>query len=116
MDSSSKKKNDKTYYIYILLCENDIYYTGIATDYKRRLEEHKNTNNSHKGAKFTKSHKPIKIVALWKCDTRSLASKLEIRIKKLSKDEKTMLVSNNRYFKKFFNDELSCSQYKKVSI
>ena len=55
--------NDKKYYIYILECENGILYTGITTDYMRRFDEHSKVNNSKKGAKFTKSHKPKKIVA-----------------------------------------------------
>ena len=76
------KKNEKNiYYIYILECENGILYTGITTDYKRRLKEHKGEDGLLKGAKFTKSHKPEKIVALWKTDNRSDASKLETRIK-----------------------------------
>ena len=36
----------QVYYVYILQCEGDILYTGIATDYKRRFDEHSNVNGS----------------------------------------------------------------------
>ena len=107
------KEDDKKsiYYIYMLLCENDILYTGVTTDYKRRFAEHSKINNSKKGAKFTKSHKPVKIVALWETDTRSNAQKLEARIKKLEKSDKVSLIKNNKKFKVFFNDTIDISNY-----
>ena len=98
----------------MLLCENDILYTGVTTDYKRRFAEHSKSNNSKKGAKFTKSHKPIKIVALWETKTRSDAQKLEARIKKLEKTDKELLIKNNKNFKVFFNDSIDISNYKKI--
>lgn len=111
------KKNEKNiYYIYILECENGILYTGITTDYKRRLDEHKNVNSSNKGAKFTKSHKPEKIVALWKTSTRSDASKLEARIKQLTKIEKIELIGNNKMFKLFFSEVIDCSVFRRLKI
>ena len=38
------------YYIYILLCSDNTYYTGFTTDVEKRLEEH----NLGKGAKYTR--------------------------------------------------------------
>ena len=100
----------------MLMCENDILYTGITTDYKRRLAEHKKINGSKKGAKFTKSHKPKKIVALWKTNTRSDALKLETRIKQLTKKEKLELIEDNKLFKYFFIEVLNCSNFKRLRI
>ena len=110
------KIENKNYYIYILKCENDILYTGIATDYKRRLNEHKKVNNSKKGAKFTKSHKPEEIVALWTTKTRSDASKLELRIKQLEKVEKNKLIDDNSYFKEYFRGLIDCRKFRRVLI
>ena len=107
-------KNSK-YYIYIILCENNVLYTGVTTDYKRRFMEHSGESGDKKGAKFTKSHIPIKIVALWKTDNRSNAQKLESRIKKLSHDEKEELINDRKYFKKVFNDELEISIYRRIT-
>ncbi len=108
--------NDKKYYIYILECENGILYTGITTDYMRRFDEHSKVNNSKKGAKFTKSHKPKKIVALWKTNSRSDASKLEARIKQLNKNEKQELISNNKIFKLFFSEFIDCYEFRRLKI
>lgn len=108
--------NDKCYYIYILSCENNILYTGVTTDYKRRFLEHSNANGTKKGAKFTKSHKPKKIVALWSTSGRSFAQKLEARIKQLTKDNKLLLINNNKNFKLFFNDVLEVDVYERIKI
>ena len=109
-------QGNNTYYIYILLCDNNILYTGIATDYKRRLEEHLKIDGSKKGAKFTKSHKPEKIVALWKTKTRSDALKLEIRIKQLEKSDKELLIKDNSYFKEFFRGLIDCRKFSRIDI
>lgn len=102
------------YYIYIIKCDGDRLYTGITTDYNRRLEEHKGIRK--KGAKFTKSFKPENIEALWTTLDRSYASKLEYRIKTLSKIQKNNLIDNNKYFKEYFNDYLDISKYKRKRL
>ena len=112
-----KKNNIKnSYYIYILKCENDILYTGIATDYKRRLDEHMKVSGSKKGAKFTKSHKPEEMVALWTTKTRSDASKLESRIKQLEKTDKNKLIADKTYFKEFFSGLIDCRKFRRVLV
>lgn len=102
------------YYIYIILCENNILYTGVTTDYKRRFMEHSGESGDKKGAKFTKSHKPIKIVALWRTDNRSNAQKLESRIKELSHSDKELLITDKKVFKIFFKDLLDIHLYKRL--
>ena len=112
-----KKNNIKnSYYIYILKCENDILYTGIATDYKRRLDEHMKVSGSKKGAKFTKSHKPEEIVALWTTKTRSDASKLESRIKQLEKSDKLKLIDGKSNLKEHFVGLIDCRKFRRVLI
>lgn len=105
----------KTYYIYIILCENNILYTGVTTDYHRRFLEHRRESGNDKGAKFTKNHKPISIVALWKVCGRSDAQKLESRIKKLTHEQKELLINDKKYFKNVFADELNISLYKRIT-
>ena len=104
------------YYTYILECDNSVLYTGIATDYERRFGEHAKLNGSKKGAKFTKSHKPEEIVAVWKTKTRSDASKLEIRIKQLDKRNKELLIDDNGYFKEFFTGLIDCRKFRRIDI
>ena len=105
----------KNYYIYIIRCENNILYTGIATDYKRRFDEHAKVNGSKKGAKFTKSHKPEEIVAVWKTKTRSDALKLEARIKQLDKADKEKLIDDNSLFKNYFTIMIDCRKFRRVN-
>ncbi len=81
---------DKKYYIYILRCADDTLYTGITTNLNRRFQEHQ-----HKcGAKYTKSHQALNIEVFWEVSGRSYASKLEYRLKKLTKPQKEQLITN----------------------
>lgn len=80
------------YYIYMLRCEDNSIYTGIAKDLEHRLNEHFTKNE--KCAKYTKSHKAKKLEIAWKTENKSLASKLEYAIKKLEKNKKEKLISN----------------------
>ena len=107
---------NNNYYTYIIECDGNVLYTGIATDYKRRFAEHAKIDGSKKGAKFTKSHKPEKIVAVWKTKTRSDASKLEIRIKQLEKSDKELLIKDNSYFKEFFRGLIDCRKFTRINI
>lgn len=115
MNNKSKSKKE-SYYVYIIKCAGERLYTGITTDYRRRFAEHIGINGNKKGAKFTKSFKPEMILALWTTCDRSSASKLEAWIKKLSKDGKSLLIENNRYFKIYFDKLLDISLYKRCKI
>ena len=77
------------YYLYILQCADDTFYTGITTDLERRVEEH---NTSALGAKYTRGRRPVKLVYSEKYETRSLATREEMRLKKLTKDQKLQLL------------------------
>ena len=78
------------YFVYIVKCSDDTLYTGIATDIKRRVEEH---NSSDKGAKYTKVRRPVKLVYSEESQNRSSATKREMAIKKLSREKKLELVN-----------------------
>jgi len=75
------------YYVYILLCEDGSYYTGYGTDVKYRFEQHK----KGRGARYTRMHKPDKIVYIKAFDSRSEAMKREREIKSLSHSQKQEL-------------------------
>jgi putative endonuclease len=76
------------YYLYILKCADRSLYAGITVDLERRIAEH---NDSKLGAKYTRSRRPVKLAYSKKFLTRSMASKEENRIKKLSRLEKLKL-------------------------
>ncbi len=77
------------YFVYIVKCSDETLYTGIATDIRRRLDEH---NNSSKGAKYTRVRRPVELVYFEVCEDRSSATKREYFIKKLSKKKKLELI------------------------
>lgn len=77
------------YHLYILECTDGTLYTGITVDLERRVNEH---NFSKLGAKYTRARRPVKLVYSKKFRDRSLASKAENKIKKLSREEKTELI------------------------
>lgn len=78
------------YHLYILKCADGTLYTGITVDLKRRVLEH---NSSKLGAKYTRARRPVKLVYSKKFRNRSLASKAESCIKRLSRKEKLKLFS-----------------------
>lgn len=76
------------YFVYLLECADKSIYTGITTDVKRRLEEHK----SGKGGGYTRSHKAKRIVYVEEQPSRSMALRREAEIKKLIRSKKLELV------------------------
>ena len=80
------------WYVYIIEC-NDIFkslYTGITNNLEKRIETH----NNKKGAKYTKSRTPVKLVYSVEVENKSLASKEEWRIKQLTRNQKILLIKN----------------------
>jgi len=93
---------NKYYWVYILQCENNSYYTGYTTDLTKRYKAHLNGNAS----KYTRSFKPITIVQSWKITNKSMAMKLENRIKKLSRQNKEKIIANRDLLHTYFNEKL----------
>ena len=88
----------------MIRCEDDSIYTGITTDVKRRFNEHKSQNGT--GAKYTRSHKPVCIEAVWSNKSRSEASRLEFLIKHLSRSVKLRLIKNPDILTQICSDKL----------
>ncbi|RUM69624.1 MAG: GIY-YIG nuclease family protein [Sulfurovum sp.] len=79
------------YYVYIVRCADDTLYTGIATEIERRIEEH---NSSTKGAKYTRTRRPVVLVYSEEFSNRSAASKREYEIKKkMNRAQKLRLIA-----------------------
>lgn len=103
------------YYIYMIRCKDMSIYTGITNNLTRRMHEH--FDKTKKCAKYTKSHTPYKLEAVWETETRSLASKLEYNIKKsLTKAEKENLIKNPKCISSFFDKKIDCSQINIINI
>jgi len=80
----------KKWYVYIVKCKDDTLYTGITVDIERRIIEH---NTSNKGAKYTRSRRPVSLAYHETMNDRSDSSKRESAIKKLTRKNKLILIS-----------------------
>ncbi len=76
--------------LYILRCGDDSLYTGVATDVKRRLDEHQ--SQGPKAAKYVRGRTPLELVYAREIGTRSEALKEEWRVKRLSRAQKEALL------------------------
>ena len=80
----------EAHYVYILRCYDGSLYTGWTTDLKQRVKAH----NEGKGAKYTRSRRPVELVYHEEFETKSEALKREVAIKRLSREEKLMLINS----------------------
>ena len=76
--------SEKKWVVYLVQCFDNSLYCGISNDLKSRLIEH----NTGKGAKYTRSRRPVELVDVSPEMTKSEALKLEYRIKRLPADKK----------------------------
>jgi len=75
----------KIWYLYVVRCSDDTLYTGITTDWGRRFKEH---NTGKRGAKYTKTRRPVKLVYYELYQSRSNAQKAEYKFKQLTREQK----------------------------
>lgn len=75
-------------YTYIVSCRDGSLYTGWTKDLERRVKVH----NEGKGAKYTKSRRPVKLVYYEEFETKREAMRREYEIKQLSRREKELLI------------------------
>lgn len=76
------------WYVYILLCVDGTLYTGISNNLEKRFLDHQNG----KAARYTRSHKPVKLVYSEQLPTQSEALKRERQIKGWSRTKKIMIL------------------------
>lgn len=82
---------DDCYWVYILHCENDTYYTGYTNDLAKRYQSH--VDGSGK-CKYTRSFKPTTIAQCWRVTgSKALAMQVERKIKKLPRHEKEKMIA-----------------------
>lgn len=76
-------------YCYIVECADGTYYTGWTIDPERRLKTH----NAGRGARYTRTRLPVKLVYLESQPDRSAAMKREKAIKAFPRDKKQKLIA-----------------------
>ena len=80
----------KPFFVYLLECNDGSLYTGIAVNTFARLRIH----NAGKGAKYTRSRRPVRLLYQERFPSMSLALKREAQIKKLSRLRKNAVIEN----------------------
>lgn len=84
---------DKSYYFYVLYCQDDSLYAGYTRDLQRRLQVH----NQGKGAKYTRvnSRRPVSMIYAEEFSSRSAAMSAEAKFKQLSRAQKETYLLNH---------------------
>lgn len=85
----------------MLRCADGSLYTGIATDVPRRVAEH---GSGAKGARYLRGRGPLELVLQSEVGDRSLATRAELRIKRLSKYAKEDLIASKRGLKELLSE------------
>jgi putative endonuclease len=85
----AKFKRKGIFYVYILECKDDTYYTGYTPNLEKRIELH----NSGKGAKYTRGRRPVKLI--WHREFKYFKHAIleERRIKRLTRMQKEKLIN-----------------------
>lgn len=81
-----------SWFLYLIECADDSVYTGITTDVAARFDEHA----SGKGARYTRSRKPRAVLASFPLPNRSIASRAEYWVKRLTATQKRELAAGIR--------------------
>ena len=83
---------EQGYFCYLLECSDGTFYTGWTTDPQRRETEH----NAGRGARYTRSRRPVRLVYVEAQRDRSAALRREHALRKLSHAQKQALIESAR--------------------
>lgn len=75
-------------FTYMVECSDGTLYTGWTTEVKKRVEAH----NAGKGAKYTKSRRPVRLVYYEEFKTKQEAMRREYEIKHFSREKKKKMI------------------------
>jgi predicted GIY-YIG superfamily endonuclease len=77
------------WFVYVVRCRDGSLYTGISTDVAARVTVH----NDGRGARYTRSRRPVVLVHVERKRSRSTALRRELAIKALPRDAKLALLA-----------------------
>ena len=87
------------YWVYILECSNGSFYTGYTNNLEKRYQEH----CEGRGAKYTRSFKPLRIARSWEVADKAQAMKAEAYIKGLARPFKIKLIAETYQLRDSFS-------------
>jgi predicted GIY-YIG superfamily endonuclease len=80
------------WFVYIVRCVDGSLYTGITTDVNRRCQQH----NAGTASRYTRSHRPVKLIYQEACHSQSSALKREAAIKVMDRREKLKMIQQRK--------------------
>jgi putative endonuclease len=90
------KTGKRRWWVYLLSCERQRSYAGIALDVQARFAQHA----SGKGARYTRANPPLAVLGAKSFGNRSAALRAEYALKQLTRPEKLAWARAQRAFKK----------------
>jgi putative endonuclease len=87
--------NSTIWYLYLIRCRDGSLYTGISTDVSRRFGQHQKAGQG--GSKYLKGRGPLVLAYHARVGPRSIALKVESRVKKLAKNRKEQLLQKPHF-------------------
>ena len=101
-------------YIYMIRCMDGSLYTGITKDVNRRMEEHKACGKE--SAKYMRTHRFLRLEAVFASNSWSEAARLEYAIKRLSKEKKERLITQPELVRDMFAQTLPGCEFIPVVV
>ena len=74
----------QAHYVYMVCCVNGTLYTGYTINVERRIALH----NAGKGGRYTRSHRPVSLMATWTFNSKGEALRAERELKRLPREQK----------------------------
>ena len=82
------------WFVYIVECSDNTFYTGSSNDVERRLYEHNHVDS--KCPKYLKTRRPVKLVYTESAKNRGEALKRERKIKKMARKRKIEMIEESK--------------------
>jgi|SRR5437667_2217590 len=89
MEALSEDQKER-YFVYMACCANDTLYVGCTTNVEMRLSCH----NAGQGGRYTRTKRPLTLIASWAFNSRREARLAERQLKRLSPEKKWALVAS----------------------
>lgn len=92
-ETTDKIPETKTYYFYVLYCQDNTLYGGFTTNLANRLSVH----NDGKGAKYTRvlKRQPVQMIYAERFSSKSRAMQAEYRFKQLTRLKKERYLADH---------------------
>ncbi|HVH43974.1 MAG TPA: GIY-YIG nuclease family protein [Labilithrix sp.] len=86
-------RTSDAWFVYVARCSDGSLYCGVARDVAERIAKH----DAGKGARYTRGRGPLRVEAIRRCKSHGDALRLELAVKRLSREAKEGLVEARRF-------------------